>query len=395
MEAEFYLDFENNFRGSRNQIRDILSNYDGLIQYVLDTDDHPRLLDIGSGRGEWLQKCSDLGFESIGIEINSDMAEFCENIGLNILRGDAISLLKDIPDNSFSLISAFHIIEHIDFDSINTLCIECKRILKDNGLLILETPSIDNLSISSRFFHIDPTHINPINPDLLAFTLGRIGYNMVRIFYLNGGPLQDEDKYSLTRIFNGVAQDLSLIATKSKATTLKLNNNKSWEQSLKFGLTTIDAAVEFDHQLRLSLVNNEEEIRSLRSRIYKLEILLNTPIYKCMIILSQDIEKKIIKMIKIYKILMQWLKKILRFNLIFLYNFLQKILSKNMIIFYLICKSFDKITRCWGYRFKYGKLIKMSQKPKEDLQSIYADERKLDLHYNRFIRPKNIFNKLK
>ena len=137
MEAEFYLDFENNFRGSRNQIRDILSNYDGLIQYVLDTDDHPRLLDIGSGRGEWLQKCSDLGFESIGIEINSDMAEFCENIGLNILRGDAISLLKDIPDNSFSLISAFHIIEHIDFDSIK---------YNSNGLL----------SVISKLTEINP-----------------------------------------------------------------------------------------------------------------------------------------------------------------------------------------------------------------------------------------------
>ena len=56
MESNFYVEFEDNFRGSLEQIYHILSNYDGLIQHILDTDNEPSLLDIGCGRGEFLLK---------------------------------------------------------------------------------------------------------------------------------------------------------------------------------------------------------------------------------------------------------------------------------------------------------------------------------------------------
>ena len=78
MKADFYLDFENTFRGSVDQIKDILSNYDGLIQYIISIDNQPTLLDIGCGRGEWLKKCSDQGIKSCGIELNADMAGTCK-----------------------------------------------------------------------------------------------------------------------------------------------------------------------------------------------------------------------------------------------------------------------------------------------------------------------------
>ena len=174
MESNFYIEFEDNFRGSLDQIYDISSNYDGLIQHILDTDDDPTLLDIGCGRGEFLHKCSKLGFRAQGIELNPQMALICRENGLQIEEGDAMTLLKDLPDSNFSLITAFHLIEHISFESINLLLKECKRILKSDGIIVLETPSIDNLSVSSRLFYIDPTHINPINSDLLIFLLKRM-----------------------------------------------------------------------------------------------------------------------------------------------------------------------------------------------------------------------------
>ena len=46
---------------------------------------------------------------------------------------------------------------------------ECNRVLTDNGLLIIETPSIDNLTVSTKSFYLDPTHINLINPDWISF----------------------------------------------------------------------------------------------------------------------------------------------------------------------------------------------------------------------------------
>ena len=82
MDSDFYTDFENNFRGSREQIIDVLSNYDGLIDYILTIDNDPSLLDIGSGRGEWLQKCNAKGFNSIGLELDAKMVNDCRKLNL-------------------------------------------------------------------------------------------------------------------------------------------------------------------------------------------------------------------------------------------------------------------------------------------------------------------------
>ena len=110
MDSTFYVEFEDNFRGSLEQIYAIFSNYDGLIQHILDIDNEPSLLDIGCGRGEFLRKCSKLGYQAQGIEINPQMALICRNYGLDIQEGDAMTLLKDLPDDNFSLITAFHLI---------------------------------------------------------------------------------------------------------------------------------------------------------------------------------------------------------------------------------------------------------------------------------------------
>ena len=396
MKDDFYLEFENTFRGSVDQVNDILSNYDGLIQYIISIDNKPSLLDIGCGRGEWLKKCSDQGIQSCGIELNEDMASTCKNMGLDILNGDAIILLKELPDNSFSLITMFHLIEHISFDSINLLLIECNRLLKDQGLLILETPSIDNLSISSKLFYIDPTHINPINPDLIAFTMGRIGFDMIKTIYINGGPLQNEDKYSLTRIFNGVAQDLVLIATKSKSSSLQLNKNTSWMKTFKLGLTTIDASIEFDHQLKTNIITKEESINQLRARINFLEnnldSILQSKIYNIFVLISNCAERILNKIKFIKSILFKCILKILRFSINKLYKiFNNSPLMNNIITFYII-KVIDAIFRRFGYSLRYGKLLKLTSKKKEDIELVVLDKNRLDRHYDRSFSSKDIFN---
>ena len=399
MKPSFYLEFENKFRGSRQQVYDILSNYNGLIQYIVDTDKEPSLLDIGCGRGEWLQKCSNKGFKSIGLEINDQMVETCQNIGLEIMQGDAIDILKDLPENSFSLITAFHIIEHICFDSIYDIFVECKRILKKDGVLIIETPSIDNLSISSQNFYIDPTHINPINPDLLSFTLGRIGYDMVKVFYINGGPLQNEDQYSLTRVLNGVAQDVMMVATKSSKASLKLNENKSWIQSLKIGPSTIQACVDFDHQLRKKLFRDEETIRLLRARIYKLEkkldMFFSSSLYKTLIFIFDRLIIARSNILVIRNIIMRILKKLISFILRKIYDIICNVFPNKFQVRDIYSKFINKLFNIFGYRFKNGYLLKMTFIPKEELDLVRLHEHKLDLNFERSSISKNLYEEIK
>ncbi len=398
MEDNFYLDFENNFRGSPDQICKITSNYDGLISHINNIEDKPTLLDIGCGRGEWLKKCSNLGFKTLGFELNPKMASMCQEMGLNVKEGDALSLLKELPDNSFSLITVFHVIEHISFENINLLLSECYRILNNQGLIILETPSIDNLSVSSRLFHIDPTHVNPINPDLLLFSMERIGFDMVKYFFINGGPLQSDDHDSLTRILNGVAQDLMIIGTRSETSTRLLKENNRWRYHLNQGLSTIEACVQFDHRLRIKSLMQDQSINYLRDRVYTLEAKINK-INTSPFLFIGNIFRKIFKYI-ISKFINQKTKlnililNICRFLIRIIYKYLSKALIGNTKIFYLIFRFLDKLASKFGYRLRQNKLLKESLKLKEDRDLVFRNEQQLDLHYSLSSSSKSIYDQI-
>ena len=173
MDADYYLEFENKFRGDRKNILDSLAKYDSLIETIIQPVAQPRFLDIGCGRGEWLERWNKKTIDSVGIESNLSMVELCIEKDLNVIHGDAFEILYGLPKESFTIITIFHMIEHIEKKRIINLLSICKELLNQNGVLIIETPSIDNLLVSSKTFYIDPTHINHINPDSLIFDLNQ------------------------------------------------------------------------------------------------------------------------------------------------------------------------------------------------------------------------------
>ena len=65
-----------------------------------------------------------------------------------------------IPDNTFTIIAAAHVVEHINpakFGFIKWMD-ECWRVLKDDGQLMIVTPYA-----GSAGYYADPTHVNPCN----------------------------------------------------------------------------------------------------------------------------------------------------------------------------------------------------------------------------------------
>ena len=64
----------------------------------------------------------------------------------------------------------------------------------------------------------------------------------------------------------------------------------------------------------------------------------------------------------------------------------------NNILFFYILKCFDTIFRKFGYTIRYGKLLKMSSKKKEDVDLVVLDENRLEKYYDISFRPKDIFN---
>ena len=185
---EFYLAFEDHFRGSREDILNRLKVYLPLIEKAnVGTPDAP-ILDVGCGRGEWLELLKESGYISRGLDINRVMVEQCQARGLEAIEADVINYLQSLPENSLGAITGFHIIEHLPFKTLMRLFSETVRVLKPQGLVIFETPNPDNVLVGSNTFYLDPTHINPLPSPTIKFMAEMFGLYNTQVITLHPYP---------------------------------------------------------------------------------------------------------------------------------------------------------------------------------------------------------------
>ena len=227
---ENYIEFENQFRGSRESILERLDQYRGVLTYIKEEYPRAKALDLGCGRGEWLQKCQQYKLSAQGIDASSSMIKYCKKEGLNACKGNIFKIMPHLKSNCYSLITAFHIIEHLDNDKITKLLIEAERLLKKNGIIIIEMPSIDNIYVSTDSFYLDETHINKIHPKLLIYKLGIHGFKSTELNYINGEAME-EQTHLMKKLFYNVGQDVSIVACK-KITLPKLRGGKGITDSI-------------------------------------------------------------------------------------------------------------------------------------------------------------------
>ncbi len=321
MDHNEYFRFENKFRGSKENVLNRLEQYRKLVELIFIKSRYATSLDIGCGRGEWLGFCKSIGFKSLGIENNEIMVKECRKAGFDVKEGDALDLIKNIPSDSLSLVTAFHVIEHLTFNYLKELLSECNRVLATGGILLLETPSIDNISVSTKLFYTDPTHINPINPDSFIYFLNNVGFDASKYFYINGGPLQESNPAYLTRLLNGIAQDICIIATKDlSATELYFSNNSNWSDRLNLGISTIEGSLEFDAAInkkdmvmREKIIENQVEIFTLEQKLLILEKRILTVETLNNQLNQIQLWKKIIRKIPLIYRVLKKIKRILSF----------------------------------------------------------------------------------
>jgi O-antigen chain-terminating methyltransferase len=183
---KFYLSFENIFRGNEEDILNRLKFYVKYIDEVKQNHDKKvRVLDIGCGRGEFLKLVEKNGCSAIGIDLNSAMIEDTKSRGYESHEVDALSYLLECKDGSLDVISGFHIVEHIPFDELIMIFQECYRVLTNNGVVIFETPNPENVTVGSNRFYLDPSHLKPIPPELLSYSLQFSGFRNIETNRLN------------------------------------------------------------------------------------------------------------------------------------------------------------------------------------------------------------------
>ena len=225
-----YAEFEASFRGSREEVKDKLTIYLPLIHKIAPDSEHP-CLDIACGRGEWLELLKKEGYPATGIDINPEFVESCKKNGLRVEQTDLFEFLKRQGEQRYKLITGFHIIEHITFEQQQLLLQQVLSLLAPDGLLILETPNPENVTVGSCNFYIDPTHIRPVPPQLLLFLAQQANFGYPLIAKVNRfssdnklrfmqDPSPEVNRYNKfvefvsSRLFQ--APDYALIAFKDK-----------------------------------------------------------------------------------------------------------------------------------------------------------------------------------
>ena len=212
----FYKAFEDQHRGSRELIKSRLAAYVPFIKKIQSTHPDANALDLGCGRGEWLELLQDNQLNASGIDQDDGMLSACRSRGLNVQTGDAIAHLKSLPNDSLSIVSGFHIAEHLSLDDLQTLIKESLRILKPAGLLILEAPNTENLVVGTSSFYLDPTHQRPLPSSLLSFLTAHFGFARAKVLGVQESiPLREEHgPTSLFAVLSGVSPDYAVIAQK-------------------------------------------------------------------------------------------------------------------------------------------------------------------------------------
>ena len=216
----FYLEFENHFRGSEKEIAEKQLPCIKILQKAKFDKKLP-VVDLGCGRGEFLDLLEHHGFSPLGVDLNGSMVEHARELGHKAEEADAISFLTSQKANSLGAITGFHLAEHIPFDHLLILLSEAHRCLAPGGVLVLETPNPESLYVGAFTFHYDPSHLKPIPPAIMQFSAKFKGFATAEILRTQPELSSSEIKKAtenpilqdaLKRLYG--PRDYSLVATK-------------------------------------------------------------------------------------------------------------------------------------------------------------------------------------
>jgi SAM-dependent methyltransferase len=187
--AGTYDAFEDIFRGPEHFIRDRQRRYLHLL------GDREPVLDIGCGRGEFLDLLRERGLEYAGIDPDPDMVRRCRAKGHeNVEVADANSYLEKCADDSIGAIFCAQVIEHMPYEELLRFYGLGLRKLEPGGLFILETVNPHSVPALKTFW-VDPTHQHPLFPEVALALCEISGFESAYVFHPNGKGQVEVDRY--------------------------------------------------------------------------------------------------------------------------------------------------------------------------------------------------------
>lgn len=203
IDDKLYFDFEEVFRGDKDNIK---QHYRQYIEMVVNRQP---VVDIGCGRGEFLELLHENNITSYGVDSNQCMISSCKNPSIKIINNDALSFLKSSYDESIGSIFSSHMLEHLSILQIEHFMRQAFRVLKKDGLLIIETLDPSSFIGYHYYYLLDPTHKTPIHPQYIKFLADAIGFEDAFIYR----PVKDYDSMLSESDLSGMIDSSSHINT--------------------------------------------------------------------------------------------------------------------------------------------------------------------------------------
>jgi SAM-dependent methyltransferase len=173
-----YFAFESRMRGSVDAIRD------RQRRYVDDFRASAPVLDVGCGRGEFLQLLREAGIEARGIDADADMAAYAQGEGLDVEQADLVDYLERLDDGSLGGVFMAQVVEHLPPAVLVRSLELAARKLRPGGVLVAET--INPLSpLALRHYFADLTHSQPLVPETLELLARQSGFAETEVRFLN------------------------------------------------------------------------------------------------------------------------------------------------------------------------------------------------------------------
>jgi 2-polyprenyl-3-methyl-5-hydroxy-6-metoxy-1,4-benzoquinol methylase len=163
------------FRGSEEYVKA------GQLHYVPSFAGCQSVLDIGCGRGEFLEIMREANVPAVGIELSQESVALCRLKGLQAETADLFTYLAGLPEESLDGIFCAQVVEHLPPERLPEMIQLCAGRLSRNGVIVIETPNPECLAIFATHFYLDPTHARPVPHPLLAFYLEEFGVGVLEV----------------------------------------------------------------------------------------------------------------------------------------------------------------------------------------------------------------------
>lgn len=178
------------------RIEDSLRGPVDVDEYLRRALDGQPVLDIGCGRGEFLLACKAAGIEARGFDVNERSVADLQKQGIDVSLSGIPQCFEGIKHGSVGSVLAMHVVEHLPVEHLFALFAQSARVLRPGGLLMIETPNAESISMTGSDFWRDPTHIAPRHPAALTLLAREHGFTVEEVRAIHPLPPGNEVVYS-------------------------------------------------------------------------------------------------------------------------------------------------------------------------------------------------------